>query len=399
MVKTQTESGEEGPPSELLDGEDQELSPDNLLLDPGNFRLIEVLDPKTHRTAAKLIGQKPVQQRVFRALVKSDPFDVRSLVKSIAFNGFLNHEKLIVAPFDSKRYLVLEGNRRLTAVMRLRTEESLRESVPQRIRQTYAELPCFVLEGDPIDGDEALLQKYRRHAAVYVGMRHLMRAKQWSPPARYEFQARLVLEEGWKIQEVADHFGSSRGRVTNEIRAQVLYHDFAEYSREKKGEVALTYNAFAEMAKSPDISRWLEWSTRDRRVENTTREHAVFDYLTSRLAGARKSGDEDSELAELHVSETAERIVRRLRDMLKLNDDEISSALEQHSFQEAEELFRDRRAGTASARIRECAKTLKRLTVPDLKQDAQNVSTALDRLNSVISDLKKVVESFLTNGE
>ncbi len=392
-----TKKSNAGPPRDLLDGRDDELAPGDLLLDPGNFRLIEVVEQAVHEADANLIGQEAIQARVFNKLREADSFEVSALVRSIVKNGFLNHEKLIVAPYDGKRYVVLEGNRRLTAVLRLIREPRLREQVPAAVQRTYEDLPCFVLEGDPIDGDDKRLREYRRHAAIYVGMRHLMRAKQWSPPGRYEFQARLVLQDGWKIKEVADHFGSTPYKVTNELKAQVLYHDFAEYRRKNEGTIPLTYNAFAEMSKSPHITRWLDWNTRERRVQDKTREHAVFDYLTSRLAAQAHRAQEGADREEVEAIQriTAEKIVRNLRDMLKLEDNDISAALEENDFARAELLYEDRRAGVASARVRDCLKTLQRLSVSDLKQDAVAAAPALATLITMAEDLKQTAEAFV----
>src|SRR5258708_38789531 len=105
-------------------------------------------------------------------------FDVWSLESSIPHNGFLKHKRIIVARYDAGKFLVLEGNRRLTAVKHLLEEYGDKlTGLPAYVRQSLQTLPCFVLNGDAIGGSDAILEEYRRAAEIYIGMRHLMGAK------------------------------------------------------------------------------------------------------------------------------------------------------------------------------------------------------------------------------
>src|SRR5438874_11988353 len=105
-----------GPQLHLPEGVSEDLEPKFLLLDPQNLRLLERVESKLHDIPIKLIGQQSIQDELTETFLSDSLFDVKSLETSIVYNGFLKHERLIVTPFDGEKFLVLEGNRRLTAV-------------------------------------------------------------------------------------------------------------------------------------------------------------------------------------------------------------------------------------------------------------------------------------------
>ena len=105
-----------GPGLAVPEGESDEIAPRFLLLDPHNLRLLERRHDALQAVQAKIIGQHSVQNKLFEILREDPLLDVSALESSIIYNGFLKHEPLIVARYDGQYFLVLEGNRRLTAV-------------------------------------------------------------------------------------------------------------------------------------------------------------------------------------------------------------------------------------------------------------------------------------------
>jgi AraC-like DNA-binding protein len=359
-----------GPQLRIPDGESRDLEPELLLLDPENLRLLERVDAELSKVAVKLIGQESIQDKLYKIIVEDSLFDIKSLSASIAHNGFLKHERLIVAKYDGTRYLVLEGNRRLTAVRQL-LEKDLSapapEKLPDYVRQTLKTLPCFVLVGDAIGDSVELLKKYRRASEIYIGMRHLMGAEKWQPASRYEFQTRLISDEGWTPEDVAERFGRNKNEVLRDFKAQRLYWDFRQFEVKNKVEHSLTYNAFAEAARAPSVMAWLGWSNKKMDIAHKDKEASFFHYLVSRLrARARVSlleGEEDS------PEDSAESIVRHLRDMLKIGDEGIESALLDRDFDSADLQFEEKREGTFAKRVASYTRGLKRVTGDELGQN------------------------------
>jgi hypothetical protein len=364
-----------GPPLKLPAGEALDIEPGRLLLDPANLRLYDVAR-ELQETPARLIGQSAVQEKLQQVLMDEPRFDIESLIMSIASNGFLKHDRLIVARYDAERYLTLEGNRRLTAVRTIMQKHM--KGVSPDIRQSIDTLPCFVLKGDLIDGSEVVLKEYRRASEIYIGIRHLMGARSWEPASRYEFQARLIRNENWTPEQVAERFGRNKNDVIRELEAQQLYQDFLAFEKQRKSSHRLTYNAFAEAVRAKAISDWLGWSKQKMAITNKENERAFFEYLVHKLPDPRKRQDEDSE--SLSPDESAETIVRNLRDMLKLGDEDIVGALADKQFDSAELLYEDRRTGKLAKRLTSYIRSLRRISASELMQDAKEHKRLLDEL-------------------
>lgn len=379
-----------GPGLALPDGESVDLAPDDLLLDPQNLRLFEV-SPGIASTQAKLIGQPSIQDRIYTTIAETPRFDVQSLTTSILYNGFLKHERLIVARYDHARHLVLEGNRRLTSVRYIQRKAKAQPNdlppTAPRALQTITTLPCFVLNGPVIDGNEDILHQYRRASEIYIGMRHLMGAKSWEPASRYEFQARLITE-GWTPEQIAERFGSDKGQILRELKGQRIYADFVDHERKNKLSHSLTYNAFSEAGRAPAIMSWLGWSAREMRVTNKAHERTLFTYLITRLRSAQSTAEEGD---ENNLEESAEAIIRRLRDMLRLDDEDILGALEDGHFEAAENLYDTRKEGELAKRLGGYIRALKRVTIDEAQRNAKDNRRLLRELIAHAENIEKML--------
>ncbi len=367
-----------GPQLRIPDGESKDIEPEFLLLDPENLRLLERVEGELSNVAVKLIGQKSIQDKLYHVISEDNLFDIKSLAASISYNGFLKHERLIVARYDGDKYLVLEGNRRLTAVRYLFEKHGLSlRGLPDYVRQSLQTLPCFVLIGDAIGASAEALKGYRRAAEIYIGMRYLMGAEKWQPASRYEFQARLILDEGWTPSDVAERFGRKKNEVLRDFKAQRLYRDFRQFEGKNKIEHALTYNAFAEAARAPSVMKWLGWSNEKMNILHKDREASFFHYLVSRLRTRSRVSLPEGE--EENFEESAEAIVRRLRDMLKLEDESVESALLDRDFDSADLQFEEKREGTFAKRVASYTRGLKRVTGDELGENPkENKAKILD---------------------
>jgi predicted DNA-binding antitoxin AbrB/MazE fold protein len=194
-----------------------------------------------------------------------------------------------------------------------------------------------------------------------------MGPEKWQAASRYEFQARLILDEGWTPTDVAERFGRKKNEVLRDFKAQYLYRDFRKFEAKNKIEHALTYNAFAEAARAPSVMKWLGWSTERMAVMHSDRETSFFHYLVSRLRSRARvnlpEGEEESS------EDSAEAIVRRLREMLKLEDESIQSALLDRDFDSADLLFEEKREGSFAKRVAGYTRGLKRVTGDELDQN------------------------------
>src|SRR4029077_12802078 len=74
-------------------------------------------DPENPRLGGEAVGKN---QEQIRKYLEGEPHYALDLVGSIVENGFLPYEPLIVRE-DNGKYFVIEGNRRLAAVLSIRS--------------------------------------------------------------------------------------------------------------------------------------------------------------------------------------------------------------------------------------------------------------------------------------
>lgn len=379
----------------MPEGRQDELGPHTLLLDPQNLRLLERLGSTFQSLDVKLFGQATVQKTIYDTIANDVRFDIEALADSIELSGFLKHERLIVVPYDGDKFLVLEGNRRATAVRYLFEKYGQRlEGLSNAVRASLATLPCLVLEGPPIAGKVSQMEIYRRSAEVYIGMRHLMGAKSWEPASRYEFQARLITQEGWTINDVAKRFARKKNEVVRDFQAHLLYQEFLQFENRIGISHSLTYNSFAEAARAPAILKWLGWNSGEQKFQSDKNIQTFFKYLVSRLSKINVAIEpglyDTSELPGV----SSELAVRKLNNVLKLGDPEIDATINEGDFNTAEILFEERKEGELPKKISNFAKLLRRsngeelTSSPEISELLQDLQRAIEKTLKVIAALK-----------
>lgn len=380
-----------GPMLSMPDGRLDSLPPSSLLLDPQNLRLLERLGSSYSSLQVKLFGQSAIQKSIYDVIKSDKRFDIQALADSIATSGFLKHERLIVVPYDANNFLVLEGNRRVTAVRSLfeKYGPSL-VGLSNDVRESLKSLPCLILDGPAIAGNLEQLKEYRRAAEIYIGMRHLMGAKNWEPASRYEFQSRLIQDEGWTVNDVALRFARKKRDVIRDFQAHLLYQGFINFEKRKKFSHSLTYNAFSEAARATALVRWLEWEEKAEEFKNKENTEVFFKYLVARLGKSTSVEDSEmydpSELPEV----SAETAVRKLNAVLKLGDPDIEQALFESDFNAAELLYEERKEGELPKKIANFTRVLRRANNEDLVS-SDEIPIKLRELQLVIEKTLKVI--------
>lgn len=184
----------------------------NLILDPENPRL-------------PLSAANSSQQNIFKYIVEEE--NPTELAQSMLETGFFMHEQLLVGKPKDGKHVVLEGNRRLTALMIIHnafpdiaSAEILGLEVTKEHRDALQNIPCVVI------ADPATI-----HA--YIGFRHVGGIKPWSPEAKARFvvaEVDRLAKKGAKepFKEVGRTIGSNALGVRNSyvaLRALIVARD------------------------------------------------------------------------------------------------------------------------------------------------------------------------------
>jgi hypothetical protein len=145
-------------------------------------------------------------------------FEAFAVAQSIADHGFFKSEPLLViaAPNEAGAWTVVEGNRRLTALLGLAFPE-YRAQFPDAGKWDQLAAKCGVSPDDLIP---AVAHANRSSTHVEVGRAHVLGKLQWRPYAQATYVASRI-QENFSYAEVADMIGIPKSKVAD------LYRDHA----------------------------------------------------------------------------------------------------------------------------------------------------------------------------
>ncbi len=164
----------------------------------------------------------PDEQRKSQADLAVDleiGFEALTVAESVASHGYFESEPLIVIAGSSPGiWVVVEGNRRLTALLGL-ADSQLRAQFPDaKLWEPLAEQANITLD----DEFPVVRLKSRTEATPIIGFRHISGILAWAPWAQARYVARLVDEEGMTYAEVATMIGIDKTKVANLYRDQAI---------------------------------------------------------------------------------------------------------------------------------------------------------------------------------
>jgi hypothetical protein len=194
----------------------------SLLLDPFNPRLPESLRG----------GDQPDL-----AVVLEMGFDAFAVAQSIADNGYFAAEPLIAihAPVAGT-YVVVEGNRRLTALLGL-SRSDIRSEFADPGRWDEVAARAEIAPGDVVP---IVVHESRQATHVEVARAHVVGKLAWRPYMQARFIASRVAE-GRSIAEVADLIGITKSKAADLYRDQAIVAQ-AEKAGLSTGEVEKAFS-------------------------------------------------------------------------------------------------------------------------------------------------------------
>ncbi len=244
-----------------------DVSVEQLAFDPDNPRLPKSVD-------AGNVGE------VLKFML--DDAGLVDLASSIAAQGYFPGEPLLccpdpeladsekpAAPTPTSRYIVVEGNRRLAAIMLLRNPEA----APAR-KQIIRELANA---GAPATVPTILFPQ-RNDILDYLGYRHITGIKEWEPlaKARYLRQVRerkQAAKEPASLRDLARLIGSNGpyvGRLLTALAAWELLDVLHFFEQNKLDSEGLPFAVFSTSLNYERIPAWLELDPTDDRSVATS---------------------------------------------------------------------------------------------------------------------------------
>lgn len=192
---------------------------------------------------------------------------IEDLMSAIAENGFFPGEPLIVIPDSGApgKYIVVEGNRRLSAVKLLR-DPTLCENPSARLREIASNAKHTV------DRVPVIERQTREEILPYLGFRHITGVKQWEPLSKARYIKQLFdytnanLDPMLRYYEVARAIGSRRDHIKRNLDALAVYeiikkNDF--YGIEKLDEETIKFSVLSTALADERLGQFVGVSIED----------------------------------------------------------------------------------------------------------------------------------------
>ena len=259
-------------------GRRQRVSLTSLYLDPNNFRFVDHGDYRP--VAAEDVFKADVQRRTMKLVLGDNLANVEDLVKSIKANGWLDLDPILVQRQDDRRYLVVEGNRRVATLKHLRARYDEGAIDLDRLNpDIFTQLPVALYD----TADE------RRHL-VMMGLHHISGKKRWPAVNRALAMKRLLVQFDGDSDAVCRALGVTKQDFNRSIRALALVDAYREsdYGDQFQSD---QYTLFREVLGRPPIRRWLGWNNVTSGAADQDNLDRLFNWM-SRVGGGEYN-DED----------------------------------------------------------------------------------------------------------
>lgn len=169
--------------------------------------------------------QVPDADQLDLALYIDKRYNPLEVAQSIARHGFFESEPLIAVEEDGA-LVVVEGNRRLTALLGL-SDLRFRDAMSRQTRGwVHVDLAVPLPDLLPV-----VVVGERKSITPLLGFRHISGIKEWEPFAQARYIADLVEEEGYSLDEVAELVG----RPHLEVKAMYRDHEIVRQADEVFG--------------------------------------------------------------------------------------------------------------------------------------------------------------------
>lgn len=344
-----------------------------LLLDPNNPRFSELREDYATVAESRYADEKV--QQIANTKMRNALFNVAELRDTIKTIGFLPMDRIVVREWDNpngdSRYVVIEGNRRVTALKwLLQLHEEGKENLDDEFLKSLEQIESLILDRAAAP-DSAQL--------ILPGLRHVSGVKEWGPYQKAKAVYHLR-QTGLSPQDSAQSLGLSTRAANQSYRCFLALENMASDEEYEERVTPDMYSYFEELFKRPVVRDWLEWDDAAEKFKNTTNLSDFYSWIVK-----PEDGEDSQKLPEA-------KSVRELA--LFINDDAAMSVFRSDSGNLTRALakFEVDHPEDWFPRITEARAALRALT-PDILRSLDNESI------KAINELQSQITATLTDRE
>jgi hypothetical protein len=315
----------------------------DLLLDANNPRFSELGEELNPIPESRFADEK-VQANTLEKM-KNSIFDVAELRDTIKMIGFLPMDRIVVRkwkgqPADGKpRYVVIEGNRRVSALRWLVSLHDIgKETFDEDRLKNFTNLEGLLLN-DEIASPSINL--------ILPGLRHVSGIKEWGPYQKAK-TVHALRKSGMTSQEAGQSLGLSTRAANTSYRcflaleAMADNEEFGEYAEPKM------YTYFDEVFKRANVRDWLQWSDDKERFCAEDRLSEFYSWMVPQ-------GEEESKTPKLPESRSIRELAEILGDesamsVFRSPEGTLTRALARYEADHPEDWFPKVTAATAAVK-------------------------------------------------
>lgn len=243
------------------------LALSSLYLDPNNYRFIDHDDYAV--VPDDQLADDEVQNRTRRLILGPNADNVTDLIASFKQNGWLDVEPIHVRKFGERKYLVVEGNRRVATLKHLHYQ--WQESTGQLGKldpALFDKVPCILYE-----------QRDDFHHLVVMGLHHISGKRRWPALNQARLMKRLRDEFHRAPDEICNSLGVSKREFNLSLRTLALVDAYrkSDYGDQFSSEM---FNLFREVLKAPALRDWLAWDNDQELATSSPNQDRLFSWLS-----------------------------------------------------------------------------------------------------------------------
>jgi hypothetical protein len=271
-----------------------------LYLDPNNPRFSE--DARPH-VSEEHIDQEGLQGELMSKM--ETEFAVDRLKDSMESNGYLPIDRIVVREFKDDKFVVLEGNRRITAAKRLVASHERGDiDLDPQVLETLARIPSLVYTGEDSDA-----------AWIFQGVRHISGIKDWSAYNKAKLLVDQMEEKDLSYTEAGKIFGESAWAAGQRSRGYYAYLRATEHPDYQNDVDTRSFPFFQELFGRSNVALrddWLKWDDGDKDFEEQDHFAEFMSWLYPKYDD---QGDYDPDLP----GDWNKRWIRRAIDLRDVN--------------------------------------------------------------------------------
>lgn len=356
------------------------LNLENIYLDPNNPRFTsmsweEVAEEQIDDPGIQSITQKKMEEN----------FSIDKLVMNIETNGFLSIDRVIVKRFKENKYVVLEGNRRISAIKIIKRRfEQNPNSVNPEVIESIQNIECLIYTGSE-----------QQPSWVFQGLRHIMGIQDWSAFNKAKLLVKLMEDEELSLTEVGKRFGLTPYGAGQWVRGYYAFTRAAEESDYTKEVDEKSYPYFQELfsRSSAHFREWLKWNDTEYKFEDNLHFNEFLSWLYPRDEESEESMNLQGDWLKRKLARSSD--IRTLSYLLRESpvdfegfraDGELDKA---YNMANTKKYIRESDpADEAFANINACIKSLENLPFKLIKTEKERLLSMFNKLENAISEIK-----------